>query len=398
LVAVTNNAAPYADQIGRGWDSVFGATRRYFVTGNVIETRMLPDGVYIPSDFVYTLAETQAQYESATSFTAKAKGRAGLVKAKASLSTALQNANSSYAIHVCALARKVGPIYIIQNGTLALTEEARQAIQKARYKDHLLRDMGDSYISGVLPASELFIDLMYETASASSRSTLTASLKASYGGLVSGSATFSQMMSNATGHKNVKLTATGINGVSKDLKPEDVLAMSSDFFAQDSRTEYAIRQYPRNISELTLNGVPLDWVNQEALQRRTRFVQAAENKLQDLVDAAADSQYVQNNPAEFDEMTQSRARADFPVISRAYARIQSIVDDARREFEQNGMTTRKFDVANLEDEVPDLKMYLQIEPPPPPPAPAPATPAQPPERPRRPSHEGGADRNVGGGR
>lgn len=383
--AAEGDVQRYADQIGRGFDSVFDESRRYFVEGEMANTLITPHPDYLPNTLKYELVENQSQYRAVISRSAKAKGRYGIFKARGGGSSQTEKTNNSYSLRVCAVAKKFGPAITLKNGTTRLSREAIGVIRTARNnKNALLLGMGDNYISGILPASELFIDIIFETSSSSSRRALKASISGSFGRIASGSGSYSELIGSARSYKRVVIELTGINGVSREFSPDNAWSMIENFYNDTTTQAYAAQIFRREVSELVVNNQSVDWVDVRARAQRENFVSEAEASLLYLANGRADAEYVAANVDEFAAETIERAQADLQAIQSAEGRIIQAGAEARLDFDESGSTTAKFDPARIADALPTLKGYLQKEPTPAPastPAPRPKPPREPRDRP-----------------
>lgn len=360
---------PYVDELGRGVDTVFDEGKRYFVTGELVRSSVLPEGVTNANELKYQLIENQQDYHSLIRRSAKAKGRWKIFSGGASGSSRTEARSNSYSLHVCAVARRYDAAHYLKNGTVRLTEDGETFIRSiARDRGRLLRSLGDMYVAGVQPMAELIVDIRFETSSSSNRRRCSASVSAGVSGLVSGSGSFKQLIDNASAYKRVTVE---ISGLTADQTPHAFTANEATELVRSflSRTDGAANTAwtsTRDVGDLTLRrGLMPEWVNFTERMRREQFVATGESSMDYLIDARADAEYVAANPVEFDGATRDRAAQDLIAISQTMDRIAALGNAAHAHFRDTGQNGSMFDPAPLKDGLPDFDDYVQIEPTPP---------------------------------
>ncbi|HEY5712627.1 MAG TPA: hypothetical protein VIT38_12100 [Allosphingosinicella sp.] len=378
-----SNVEEYVDQLGRGFDSVFDDTNRFLAEGEIKRSNVNPTEHDARNTLDYLLLENQDSYYNFVSKTARAKGRYKIVEASGSASTETEEITNSYSIHVCSIARRFDKSHQYKNGTIGLTEESKAVLRNLRgNKDLSLKFFGDSFISGVIPGAELFIDIQFETATSSSKRECKASLDVNVSKIGNGSVSYSQLIREARGYKRCIIKVLGLDAetTSRQFDSGEAAfeAISRFLAAADGPSTAAFMNY-RPISELSLNGQVLDWVNNRELLAREAFVARLETRLAYLDLAQADAGYVSANPSEFDPQTRERAQSDTLLIGASRERVLQVGRDAYGEFKDTGKTSRQFALTRLDGLLPSLKTYQQIEPPPPSPQAPPPPPPPPPE-------------------
>lgn len=372
---------PYVDQVGRGCDTIFDNLKGLMVTGTLIRSPVSPTEFDVRNGLKYQQVETQEAYYSLTSKSARAKGRYKAFSASGSGSKVNELTTNSYSLHICALARRVDQSFQLKNDTIRLTKGAEDVIRGERDSDRRLRDWGDSFVAGVIPGSELFIDIKFQTSSRSEKTDCKASIAASFSNLVSGSGSYSQVISSARSYKNVVVEIIGLDATSvpKQFTAEEAQRIIERFLATPDTQSSVWAMNLRPVSDLSLRGRKLDWVDFQAMRRRENFLAKAESCLTYLDRGQIDAEYVRGNRSEFDQATFDRASNDLGGIAAARERILVIGSDAYDTFRNDGKTSPKFDPAMFDAVMPKLAEYVQREPTP---QPAPAPRPQPKPAPR----------------
>lgn len=227
----------------------------------------------------------------------------------------------------------------------------------------------------------MFIDIKFETSSRSAKSNCKASFSASYGKLASGTGSYSQVISEAKHYKNVTVNIIGVmsGGVPKEFTVNESQQIIERFLANQDKQTNVWEMNLRPVSDLSLRGRKLDWVDFQALRLRSNFLAEAESSMEYLHYGEIDAQYVRDNQNEFDDATIQRASKDLQDIAVARKKIDDIVDDAYADFRNDGKTGAKFQLARFDAVMPKLIDYDQKEPTPPP-TPQPPRPRPKPER------------------
>jgi hypothetical protein len=364
---------PYIDQVGRGCDTVFDELKGPMVTGTVVRSPVSPTEFDVRNGLKYQMIESQSDYYSLTKKSARAKGRFGLFSGGGGGSKVNEKTSNSYTLHICALARRMDQSYQLNKDTIKLTKDAEAVIRGERDPHRRLRDWGDSFVAGVIPGSELFIDIQFETRSKTAKTNCAASVSASYGKLVSGSGSYSQVISSANSYKKVVVEITGLDatGVPRQYTADEAQRIIEHFLSTPDAQASVWAMNTRPVSDLVLRGRKLDWVDFQEMRRRETFLGQAEASLLYLDNGQTDAEYVRANPGEFDKATQDRAAKDLEEIVRARTAIFGICDDAYADFRNDGQSGPKFDPARITGVLPTLTEYVQVEPSPPPPKPRP---------------------------
>jgi hypothetical protein len=266
------------------------------------------------------------------------------------------------------LARRVDQSFQLNKNTIRLIKEAEQATLGERDPNRRLRDWGDTFVAGVVPGSELLIDIKFETSSRSAKTDCKASMSASYGKMVSGSGSYSQVISSAKSYKKVTVDIVGVDatGVPKQYTADEAQKMVEHFLATPDKQSSVWEMNLRPVSDLSLRGRKLDWVDFQGIRRRENFLAAAEVSMAYLHYGQIDAEYVRDNPSEFDKATFDRASKDLQDIVVARKKLLDIGEDAYADFRNDGKTGAKFDVARFDGVMPKLDEYVQQERTPPP--------------------------------
>lgn len=382
----TLSLSDYADQLGRGFDSVLGETRGVFVKGDVRETRIAPDDRDRANKVTYHLVEDQQSYSFLRAMSASARARFGSFGGGGSTSRSTFKQTSSYSIHICALARRFDRSLVLDSRSIKLSDEAGRQISNSRNrrgwtqdgKSQMLRAYGDQFVSAVTSGSELFFDLEFTCASRADMDRLKASISASYGSLVSGGGSFSQVISSASSRKTVNMTLSGIDGrgVPATISADEAQRIISRFLDNDQLNAQPIYLTPRDVMEAPMRSGSADWVDFPQRTTRQRFFDDAAGVIEYLEMVLVDADYVRRNPDEFDSQTLDRALKDQEGASAYLKLVEDAAQDAYNEFRSSGQTgpafSRRFDVTSL-----GLRKYEQKTP-----TPQPA-PQRPPPAPRR---------------
>jgi hypothetical protein len=364
-----SNPDPYVDQVGRGCDTTFDELRRPMITGTLIRSPIAPTEFDVRNGLKWKMIETQTDYYSLTRKSARAKGRYKLFKARGSGSKASEFTSNSYSLHICALARRVDQSFQLNKDTIRLTKEAEQVILGERDPNRRLRDWGDTFVAGVIPGSELFIDIKFETSSRSAKTDCRTSISASYDKMVSGSGSYSQVISKAKFYKTVTVEIVGLDdkGVPKQYTADEAQKMVEHFLATPDKQSSVWEMNLRPVGDLSLRGRRLDWVDFQAIRRRENFLAEAETSMTYLHYGEIDAEYVRDNSSEFDKATFDRASKDLQDIGVARKKLLDIGEDAYAAFRNDGKTGAKFVLARFDGVMPELEEYVQRERTPPPP-------------------------------
>lgn len=378
-LSLSEEPNPYIDEIGRGYDSTFDETRMFFVDGDVVRSSHNSIGGATGDSLNFELTETQESYYAFTKKSARAKARWKIFSGEGRARKTSEKTSNSYTLHICALARRFDDSHNLRNGSLKLTKEGEALYQ--RFKDRpaeLLKLLGDSYISGIVPGAELLIDIQYETSSRSSKGRASADLAAAVKGFGSASGSYGQLINATSAAKRVKVNLVGLDGLDlpQEYTAERATALIEQFLKnKDVATKSFYTNY-RPIHELTLKGRPLDFVNYEDLSRRERFIAEAESLIELLDRVEADAEYVRDNPAEFNDETKKRADADLILARQSRSLVFDIGEPAYAKYRQTGYFN--FDYKAFAGVLPQFSTYEQVEPaaptpPPPKPRPKPET-------------------------
>ncbi|MDP5280251.1 hypothetical protein Q9Q95_15085 [Sphingomonas sp. DG1-23] len=383
-------------QLGLGFDSAFGEEMRHMVSGEAVETTVVAHEDYRPNTLRYHMTETQEEFNSVISRSAKAKGRYGLFKSGGKFASSNDVTTDSYSINICAIVKKYRKAIYIKPETAALSPEAEKILRR-NHRDHdrLLHQFGDTYISHLIPASELLIDMKFSTRSRQDKSDLKGSLSASYGKLVSGKASYAEIVQSAQSHKQVEISISGLDasGVPRAYTAEEAQRIIADFLGDDSRASYATAIGYTPIDRLSLRGSPLNFVNNRELLKRHQFVDEVEITFAYLDNAIRDAAYVAANPDEFDQATVQRAAADRDAIMQAHSRVTDAALEAHAAYRDGDMDEKMFDRPRISGMRPALSSYVQRDRAASQPAPPPA--ARPVPRPQ--PRGGGCNGSCAGG-
>lgn len=358
------------DEIGKGFDTAQELVRSVVLSGDLFEQLNSDADDTLPLRVEYSFIENQHTYSETVTRLAAAKGRYKLFKAGGDYSRITETNTNSYSLHVCAFVRRVDPAVRFDSRTTKMNPSAQSFLEKNTDPGQRVIQFGDRVVTGVVTGNELFIDFSVETASRTEKDSLRASLKASYGELVSGSGSFSKLVTDTKSSKNVRLSALGYGG-SLDRAPLDPGAIQDQInkvLQDQSRNGIILSFLTQRMREVLIDGIPLDFVEPRQVAERIAAAISFDENVEYLTQADIDARYAINNKSEFDDQTLERASKDIETILVAKENISSMYSDLLVHFEENGKNselTRHL----IQYAEPKFDVYLQKEPAPPAPPP-----------------------------
>lgn len=373
------------DPMGEAFDSAFGIRKGFLVTGNATKQSILPTDAYNPDSLKYELIESQSEYAARTRKSASASGKWKIIRAGGSGSSSTFKTNNSYSLHVVAMAIRNNPFDVFESSSIRLAPNLEREIQRLMKTDEgkrqLIADYGDSFIAGVGSGSELFIDMVFETTSASSRRDLAGKIGGSVAGIGSARGGYAQLIGKATSAKKITTYVSGSSiPVPTEFTGPEIIDFIKQFFADTGRRAEINYYDIRPVTQVRRGIFIPKWVGNEDLAKRKAFENFTIDCASYLDSRLADIDYVHDNPSEFEVSVQTRAENDRKAVAGALRSLVALADRTEGRFLDTGITDASFEIDNIKALMPEgLATYPQKEPraqPQATPVPAPHEPAE----------------------